>query len=80
MSLLATIYQCDGCTRIAVLRSNLDYTTFEKTWHDGFDHSFCPVCREKPDNKELIDHDGAMDRAVSIACRKYSREVPHAAH
>ena len=75
MSTLASISvrNCDVCKRIVVLKSDAEYTTFEKTWYDGFAKHVCDLCLSSDAGKEVIASDTAEQKAFSQVIRKYSR-------
>lgn len=59
-----TIYQCDDCGSVLVLKDDADYERFDEQWYDGVAYSFCRLCRAKPANQGLIANDQAMQQAA----------------
>ena len=59
MSKLATVsvVQCDHCGRVVVLSKDIDWASFSELWHDGYQHDFCQLCREREDVRRIIDTD-----------------------
>ncbi len=57
MAILLTVFQCDGCTEIASLKSTDDWRDFEEKWLDGFYSQFCPNCRKSPSAQAKVAKD-----------------------
>lgn len=62
---MITVYQCEDCPRVVVLREQIEYDTFELGWFNGLKYQFCPNCRCQPAAAERIAED--HDRARKIA-------------
>lgn len=54
MALIATIFTCDNCEAVIMLRNDHEWKHFEMHWADGV-HQFCPQCKDKPEVKILIE-------------------------
>lgn len=91
MSVIAciTVHECDGCKRIASLKTGAQYTTFEQTWYEGLSVDFCPRCWADPKNEPAIMADRAKQAIVANTIRRldtvhcslitdHSPEVAHA--
>jgi len=60
-----TVFQCDECQKLISIKSDFEWEAFAKTWHVGFFHDFCPVCRFKISTQARILHDEQIAVKVS---------------
>ncbi len=69
MAILITVFQCDNCPTVAGLKTDVEWTDFEKTWWEGFRFQFCPECKEAPQTEARRENDRLLF-AASIQKRE----------
>ena len=76
---MITVYQCEDCGRVAVLRHQIEYDVFEETWFNGLKYQFCANCRFKPQAEDRIAEDLERVRTVAeLTSTKFPTKIEYA--
>lgn len=73
-----TINECDGCHKIACLRTAADYAAFEHNWYSGTVAHFCLDCRKRPSLQQAIREDQELLEVVADVMLDSVMEAQHA--
>lgn len=60
--IIATVLQCNSCTKVTIVRSEEEWNEFDSTWLNLINEQFCPDCKNSDQAK-----DAKRDEEIWIA-------------
>lgn len=77
---IITVRKCDECKTTIVIKNEADQTEFNDRWHAGYNHDFCPSCRDTVKVQARIMDNEKLDAAITRSLSKYRGRIGGFAH